>query len=104
MALLPEEKETHISITNSNKDSCWDLYTTENTMMTKMKNLGFIPMKEDHDSDGEVIARYYEIPFKQIIVAKTRKKSEISDERRQELKDNMAKIHANKKKKKEEQS
>lgn len=96
MYLSPEEKETHISLVEIDSDGehneVWEVYTSQSKMMRRIEKLGIQPIKEDYDRDGDLVAKTYKIPYKQIQFVKQRKKAEISEERRQQLKEHMAKI------------
>lgn len=94
MKLLPEEKETHISITNGETD--WHVYTCQKAVMTKIEKAGIVASKEEFDSDGDLMGKHYNIPFARITFAKERKKPVISDEVRESRRRNIQKILENK--------
>ena len=96
MYLLPEEKEIHISFCPADGVEEWDLYTTEGKMMRRIEKLGITAYKIEKDNDGDVVAKNYKIPFKQIQFVKERKKPQISEERRQQLKENIVKLQESK--------
>lgn len=97
MYLSSEEKETHITHSPSDNNEVWTLYTTEGKMMRKIERLGIKPFDIEYDSDGDIVAKHYHIPFKQILFVRERKKPIISEERRRELQENAAKMLAMKK-------
>lgn len=94
--LLPEEKETHISFVQEEVENDelkhWKVYTTQPKMMRRIEKLDIKAYKEELDNDGEVVAKHYKVPFKQIQFVKERKKPNISEERRNELRERMLKI------------
>lgn len=96
MQLLSEEKETLISKQYGEEE--WDIYTTEKPMMNKLEKIGLIQYKVDKDNEsGEIIGKYYKLPLSRLTFAKERKKPEISEERKKQLKEHIKQVHAERK-------
>jgi hypothetical protein len=94
MALSKEERET--IILTSDADDEWQIYTCQQKIMTKMKNLGIFPFKVDVDKDGNEVAKYYKVGYKQVSFRKESSGRNLTDEQREELAERMRKARQEK--------
>lgn len=100
-SLLPEERETHLVITDADKDT-WYLETSRKKDIKMLQKLGLEPYSTE-TINGEVVSAKFKIPFAQVLIRKERKKVEYSEKRRAKLREHMKNISKTSKKDEEEQ-
>lgn len=89
------ERETVIQM--SSIDNEWNVYTSQKNIMRKIEKLGIEPYKVDK-IDGEIVAKFYKVPKKQIKIVKQRAKREYTEEERRILIERMNRIRELRKK------
>ena len=94
MSVTAPERET--IILTSDEDSEWTVYTCQQKIMTKMKKIGAEPYKTEKDSNGNVIANYYKIDFKQVSFRSPSQKREMTEEQKQKVAERLQRARNNK--------
>ena len=87
MNLAPYERET-IILTND-EDGCWEIYTCQGKIMTKLKKIGAEPYEVKRNEEGRIYEAKYRLDYKQISF---RKIIQLSDEQKEKRREHMRQI------------
>lgn len=94
MGYLAEERETIIQTDDASES--WNVYTRQQKIMTKLRNLGYESFNEEMEGD-RVIACEFSIPINKLSFRNPNSKGrEYTDEQKQELADRLAKAREKK--------
>lgn len=96
--LTKAEREVILNIDDELKE--WSAYVSSPSWMKKFEEAGWECVKEDHYANGDIVAKVYKAPAKQVIIAKKRKARNISEEEKEALRERVKLMQKNKEEKK----
>ena len=98
ISLAPFERESVFQIDDETLE--YDIYTCQGRMITKLTNAGHTPYWCEKDGD-RIVAGRYKLPYNGISIRSYKaihNKREISEERKEQLRENLTKARQNSKK------
>lgn len=82
MSLEACERETHITISDSEDE--YTVYSCQKKVISKLEKLGIQAYKVE-TIEGEVVGKYFKVPYKCISFKKEYKKRELTEEERKAI-------------------